>query len=122
MNKPVRRISLEAYLLREERNEGRTERHEFHDGQLIKVPMAKGPHNIVIPNVSAALKFGLKKLNQNFILFSGQQKVYSVAENSAFYPDLLVVCEEPVYWDDGQLLLINPLLIAEIASPQHPKI
>ena len=65
--KPPRRLyTLAEYLRKEERSE---ELHEYENGIIIKLPMARGLHNIIISNMSAELVFFKKKRKGN-TLFS----------------------------------------------------
>jgi len=111
--KPPRRYTLEEYLRREERSQ---ERHEYFDGIIVPVPMAKGPHNIITANIIVALGNALKAADKDYTLFTNSQKVYLPSLNFGLYPDALVISESPVYWDDNEVLLINPLLIVEVLS------
>lgn len=108
-----RRYSLAEYLRREERSQ---ERHEYLDGKIIRLPMARGPHNIINVNVASALKFALKGQPQRYFIFGSNQKIYLPRLNFGLYADALAVCEKPLYWDDNQVLLINPILIVEVLS------
>lgn len=111
--KPPRRYTLEEYLRREERSR---ERNEYYDGFIVPLPMAKGPHNIITANTIVALGNALQSLEKDYTLFTNSQKVYLPALNFGLYPDALVISENPVYWDDNEVLLINPLVIVEVLS------
>lgn len=111
--KPPRRYTLEEYLRREERSR---ERNEYYDGIIVPLPMAKGPHNIITANTIVALGNALQTLDKDYTLFTNSQKVYLPALNFGLYPDALVISEKPVYWDDNEVLLINPLVIVEVLS------
>lgn len=108
-----KRYTLGEYLHREERSR---ERHEYFDGIITPVPMAKGTHNIITVNIGSALKVALKATGEQYVVLGNSQKVYFPEMNMGLYPDVLVVCEKPEYWDDEQLLLTNPLLIVEVLS------
>ncbi|HMQ49063.1 MAG TPA: Uma2 family endonuclease [Saprospiraceae bacterium] len=108
-----KQYTLGEYLRREESGQ---EKHEFINGIIAPIPMAKGPHNIITMNVGSALKQVLKANPKKYIVFSNSQKIYLPELNIGLYPDVLVVCEQPVYWDEGELLLTNPLLIVEVLS------
>jgi Uma2 family endonuclease len=110
---PPRLFSLQEYLQKEEKA---IERHEYFNGKIVKTPMAKGPHNIIAANILTAIKNGVKSLDKKFIVFGSNQKIYLPQFNFGLYPDALVVAEQPLYWDDNQVLLINPILIVEILS------
>jgi Uma2 family endonuclease len=105
--------TLGEYLRREERS---SERHEYFNGIITPVPMAKGPHNIITMNVGSALKIALKATGKQYVVFGSSQKIYFPELNMGLYPDVLVVSEKPEYWDEEELLLINPLLIVEVLS------
>lgn len=110
--------TLGEYLRKEERSRVR---HEYFNGIIQTLPMAKGPHNIIAMNVGTALNVTLKATGKKYIVFSSQQKIYLPELNFGLYPDVLVVCEAPEYYDDEQLLLTNPLLIVEVLSKSTRK-
>lgn len=112
-SKPPRRYTLEEFLRREERAKLR---HEFYNGIISKVPMATGPHNIAVANITAALVQSFTARNKSYLVFGSQQLVYLPELNFSLYPDVLVVTEAPQYWDENEVLLINPLLIVEVLS------
>lgn len=111
--KQPRRYTLEEYLRREEKS---LERHEYYDGKIIRVPMARGPHNIIGANTITALNIALESAPKPYLVFNSNQKIYLPPLNYGLYPDALVVCEKPLYWDDNEVLLINPILIVEVLS------
>jgi Uma2 family endonuclease len=78
--------------------------------------MATGPHNIAVANVTAALVQSFAQQNKPYLVFGSQQLVYLPDLNFSLYPDVLVVAESPLYWDDNEVLLINPLLVVEVLS------
>ncbi len=108
-----RQYSLEEYLRREERS---LEKHEYYNGQIIRLPLARGTHNIIGANIIAAIKTATKPLSRSYQIFSSDQKVYLPTLNFGLYPDALVVCETPQYWDENETLLVNPILIVEVLS------
>jgi Uma2 family endonuclease len=108
-----RYYTLEEYLRKEERA---SERSEYYDGTIIKLPMARGTHNIIGGNTISALTFSLEEQGKNYLIFTSNQKVYLPALNISLYPDVLVVCEKPLYWDNNEVLLINPVMIIEVLS------
>ncbi len=50
-----------------------------------------------------------------------QQLVYLPDLNFSLYPDVLTVADSPFYWDNNEVLLINPLLIVEFLSRSTKK-
>ena len=111
--KPPRLYSLAEYLRMEARSE---HKHEYQDGKIIKMPYARGPHNIISGNVIFLLNQATMPLPKDYMVFSSDQLVYFPALNHGVYADALVVCEKPLYWDDDNLLLINPILVVEVLS------
>ncbi|MDZ7876686.1 MAG: Uma2 family endonuclease [Saprospiraceae bacterium] len=116
--KQRRRYTLAEYLRREENS---SELLEYYDGIITKLPMARGPHNEIIINVGAVLKNTFKADGKPHRVLGGQQKVYMPALNMGVYPDVLVITDTPKYWDDNQVLLINPIVIVEVLSKSTKK-
>jgi Uma2 family endonuclease len=111
--KKQRLYTLAEYLRKEERSD---ELHEYENGIITKLPMAKGPHNIISANIIWALKNVIKTENKKYVVMSNQQLVYMPELNFSRYPDILVVAEAPLYWENNECLLINPVLIIEVLS------
>jgi Uma2 family endonuclease len=116
--KAPRLYTLKEYLRREEDS---TELHEYYDGIITKLPMARGPHNDIVFNIGTALKYTLKKTKKTYYIRGGQQLVYLPTLNFGLYPDALVVSENPQYFDKNEVLLINPMLIVEVLSKSTKK-
>jgi Uma2 family endonuclease len=110
--------TLAEYLRKEAKSE---EKHEFINGNIIKMPYAKGPHNIISSNMIVQLSIGLETLEKNYVIFPSDQKVYFPSIGDGVYADALAVCEKPVYWDSEELLLINPIIVVEVLSKSTQK-
>lgn len=111
--KAARLFTLEEYLRLEARA---TEKHEYFNGKITPMPYARGPHNEIAANVIAAFKTAFRQLDKIYRIFASDQKIYFPELNFGVYADTLVVSEEPAYYDDGQLLLTNPLIVVEVLS------
>ncbi|MCU0347458.1 MAG: Uma2 family endonuclease [Saprospiraceae bacterium] len=111
-------MTLREYVLWEAK---RDEKYEYHNGKIVKMAYARGPHNEITVNVTAALKAAIRMLTKKYRVFSGDQKIYLPEVNHGVYPDAVAVCEAPEYWDDDTLLLVNPLLIVEVLSKSTQK-
>ena len=116
--KEPRRYTLAEFLHRSEKSE---ELLEYYDGIITKLPMARGPHNEIIMNVGTALNISIKSNGKKYRVMGGQQKVYMPALNWGVFPDVLVITDKPLYWDDNQVLLINPIVIIEVLSRSTKK-
>ena len=110
---PERTYSLEEYLAFEERS---PHKHEFDNGKIIPMAKAKARHNQIAANLTGALKYAVRPLPKKYIVYNSDQKVYIEVENKGVYPDALVVCEKPEFWKGDEELIVNPLLVVEVAS------
>lgn len=92
-------------------------KHEFLDGHVYAMAGAKGPHNFVCHNVSAALH-GLIR-GGPCRGFNSDQRIHVAGKRFYTYPDGGVVCGAPVYHPRGadQMVLTNPSLLFDVLSP-----
>ncbi len=111
--KEPRRYTLSEYLKKLENSE---ELYEYYDGIITKLPMARIPHNQISTNFSTALNNVIEASGKDYRVLSGQQAVYLPALNTSVFPDILVVTDKPLVWDNNQVLLINPILVIEVLS------
>jgi Uma2 family endonuclease len=118
--KPIKepRCHMLAHYLKREENS--TELHEYYDGIITKLPPANGPHNIISANIGTAIKTGSKGKDKKLHILGGKQLIYSSSLNYAVYPDVSVVIDTPLFWDNDQFLLMSPVLIVEIFT-KNPK-
>lgn len=118
VEKEPRLYTLAEYLRKEERS---NELHEYYNGIIKKLPMARGPHNIISTNMTVQLDLAFRAVNKDYYVMSSKQLVYLPQLNFSLYPDVLVVCETPKYFDNNEVLLINPILIVEVLSKSTGK-
>jgi Uma2 family endonuclease len=110
--------SLEEYLAMEARS--RT-KHEFYNGKIVLMADNKYAHNLIAMNSGSELRYLVRSLPQEFIVLSSDQKIYIPAVNDAVYPDAVVICEVPEFWNGREDLLLNPILIVEVLSKSTAK-
>ncbi len=113
-----RSYTLEEYLRKEAKS---LEKHEFINGKIVKMPYARGPHNIICVNIAAEIRFAFKQKTTNYYVFGSDQKIYLPSLDEGVYADTLAVCEKPLYWDDNDLLLVNPMIVVEVLSKSTSK-
>ncbi len=106
--------TFEEYLRREEKS---VEKHEFYNGKIIKMPGGTDIHSEIAANVITALKIVVRPLPRKFRVYDSNLKIHIEPTNTGVYPDALIVCEEPQFWQNRRDVIINPLLIVEILSP-----
>lgn len=111
-------FTLREYLDRELRS---VNKHEFHNGKIVAMPGGKAKHSEIATNFSHAIKLVIKPLPIRFRVYNSDLKIYIESADKAVYPDALVVCEQPDYWQDREDLIVNPLLIVEILSKSTRK-
>ncbi len=73
-------------------------------------------HNIISVNIINAISNEIERLGKAYLVLNSNQKVYLPQLNFGLYPDALVVCEKPLFWDENEVLLLNPVLIVEVLS------
>ena len=105
--------TLSDYLVREERT---IHKHIFLNGQIIRAPSAKTTHNEIATNITFAIKTILRQLKNRLLVYNSDQKIYIEAANVVVYPDALVICEKPIFWNGREDLIVNPLVVVEVLS------
>ena len=106
--------TFEEYLRREEKA---VEKHEFYNGKIVKMPRGTDKHSEISMNIGAAIKFAIRPLTIKFRVYNSDLKIRIDSLDSGIYPDALVICKEPEYWQDRQDVIVNPLVIVEVLSP-----
>jgi len=107
----IGQMTVEEYLALDEASEIQ---HEFVDGELIPMPGGSGPHNSIVANAIIAL--GNAVAGRGCTVFASQMRV-QVDDFKYLYPDASVVCGEPAYGDDNEVILLNPTVVVEVTSP-----
>lgn len=118
LHKPTRKYTLEEYLRKEANS---THKHEFINGEIIKMPNARYNHNLIAMNIAIDLSYQTENSDKNYQILGSDQKVYFPSLDEGVYADALAVCEKPLFWDNDDLLLINPILVVEVLSKSTQK-
>ena len=90
-------------------------RHEYINGELIAMSGASRAHNLITINISTALHSRLR--GNRCETYANEMRVSTPTTTSYFYPDVVVVCEEPRFEDDAFDTLLNPIIFVEVLSP-----
>ena len=98
------------YLALEEQAEYKS---EYHDGKIF--PMAGGSftHNEIITNL-CSIKDSLR--NKGFWLYSSDVRLWIPKYRKFTYPDVMVIQEQPVPYENRTDTLVNPKIIFEVLS------
>ncbi|MCC7465409.1 MAG: Uma2 family endonuclease [Saprospiraceae bacterium] len=110
----TRPLSIEEYLEMESRSR---EKHHFINGQIENMPGGTLKHNTIASNVITSINIALRIKNKPFLVSNSDTKIWVPAIKAFYYPDAVVICETPEYYGGRKDVILNPLLIVEVASP-----
>ncbi len=102
----------EQYLTLERASEIR---HEYLDGSVYAMAGESPEHSIICFNLGGILHAQLR--DKPCRGFSPNMKVRTDPSGLFAYPDLTVVCGDPIYHDERRDVLVNPTVIFEVLSP-----
>lgn len=105
-----KRYTPEVYLALEEKAEFRS---EFDDGIIVERAGGTLKHAQIINNIDRAIA---KKLNDSCISITSEVKIRVEDYRKFYYPDVLVICGEPVFYQKRNDTITNPILIVEVLS------
>ncbi|NBD16967.1 MAG: Uma2 family endonuclease [Cyanobacteria bacterium] len=89
-------------------------RHELINGEMI--PMAGGTtrHNEIVTNLCVFLKPSLRQQGRR--LYSENVRLWIPANEVFTYPDLMILDGDPIYYENTQTTVTNPVVIIEVLS------
>lgn len=90
-------------------------RHEYLDGVVYPVASQTPTHSGICFNLAGVI--GSQIIDSACRGFSPNMKVRAGEKGLYAYPDLAVVCGEPVFHDDQRDALVNPTVVFEVLSP-----
>ena len=108
---PEKRYSPDEYLALERAAD---EKSEYWDGYIYAMAGARRAHNIIVSNVNTILNNQLR--DHPCEVYPSDMKVRTLGRRRYFYPDVSVVCDEPVFEDDHGDVLLNPTVVVEVLS------
>ena len=106
--------TFEEYLRREEKA---VEKHEFYNGKIVKMPGGTDIHSEIAGNIISTIKVAIRPLPRKFKVYTSDLKIRIEPMDIGVYPDALVICEQPEFWENRRDVIINPLVIVEVLSP-----
>ena len=106
----IRQMTVAEYFAYEEESEIK---HEYIDGEIYPMTGGTLKHAAIIANTSGELRQRLK--GAECAVLSSDMRI-RVSPSRYVYPDVSVVCGDPVT-DDKSITLFNPTMIAEVTSP-----
>ncbi len=90
-------------------------RHEFLDGEIYAMAGESLSHSRVCMNLAREAGNALK--GKSCEALSPNMKVRTSTASLFSYPDLTIVCGEPLFPDQKKDVLVNPQVIFEVLSP-----
>jgi Uma2 family endonuclease len=90
-------------------------KHEYLNGQITAMGGASMTHSVIVSNVAASLHGQLR--GRGCRVMSSDMRVHIPATGLYTYPDITVLCGEPMMQDDQFDTLLNPSMIIEVLSP-----
>lgn len=119
--KPVEKITVADYLRMEAESE---ERHVYIDGEVFAMAGESGLHADISANLVIAIGGQLKgkpcrARTKDTKVSSGPAGPRPLRDTAGMYsyPDVVIVCGEPEYFDDRRTVVTNPTAIVEVLSP-----
>ena len=109
---PKPRLTPEQYLEIERKAEMKS---EYISGEMFAMAGATRAHNLIVANVIGELRNILRQ--RPCESYPSDMRVKSPATASYTYPDVVVVCDKPVFEDGREDTLLNPGLLVEVLSP-----
>ncbi len=109
----VYKYTPEEYLALERASDTK---HEYLDGQIYAMAGASPTHNQICFNTIVAV--GTQIIDSSCIGYTSDQKIRTDPKDLFSYPDLTIVCGEPIFHDEHQDVILNPTAIIEVLSPR----
>ena len=109
----VKKISLEQYFDLEMNAETR---NEYVNGQIQAMAYTTEAHGIIVHNLDRVL--GNCLMDKECIIIPNDRMLYTEKCGQVFYPDLMIVCEKPLYrlHKKSMKATLNPSVLIEVLS------
>ncbi|GAK59789.1 hypothetical protein U27_06774 [Candidatus Vecturithrix granuli] len=109
---PKTYVTPEEYLAIERQAEYKS---EYWNGEMFAMAGASERHVLITTNTAGELRTQLKSRPCRVYSIDLRVKVRSTGLYT--YPDIVVICEKPVFDDKQQDTLLNPIVLIEVLSP-----
>lgn len=109
--------SPDEYLAQERAAE---EKSEYWGGYIYAMAGASRQHNLIVSNVTYRLVSQLR--DRPCEVYPSAMKVRALGRRRYVYPDVSVVCGEPVFEDDHGDVLVNPTVVVEVLSDSTERV
>ncbi|MBC8098713.1 MAG: Uma2 family endonuclease [Armatimonadetes bacterium] len=113
---PKLKTTLAEYLAVERASDTK---HELLNGEVIAMAGASENHNLIVANVIGL--FFTQLLSSPCKVYASDMRVQAADSSEYYYPDVSVVCDEALIWQQVGATLLNPTVIIEVLSPSTEK-
>ena len=113
MAQPATKYLTEKEYLAFERSA--LDKHEYYRGEIFAMSGASFKHNLLENNLRIALGVFLK--GKKYSSFGSNLRIHIPSNTLYTYPDIIVICDDPVFVNDEFDTTTNPSIIIEILSP-----
>lgn len=108
---PKRRLTPEEYLVQERRAPFKS---EYYRGETFAMAGATREHNLVCSNVARETGNQLKE--RPCEVYQSDMRVKVSRTGQYAYPDVTIVCGQPLFDDEVRDTLLNPTVLIEVLS------
>jgi Uma2 family endonuclease len=112
-NSEPKYVSLEAYFKSEEKS---LTKNEYHDGIVIPMAGAKLKHNLLAQKTAYLIQNFIEEKAFDYKVSNSDTKIRIEEFNKIVYPDAVVICETPQYFNKREDTITNPLVVVEVLS------
>jgi Uma2 family endonuclease len=107
------KMTPEEYLAFERASE---EKHEYVDGEVYAMSRCKRAHALITVNIASVLSTALREEDKPCEVYSSDMCVSIPSQRRYVYPDASVACGRPLFEDETEDNLLNPVVIFEVLS------
>lgn len=110
---PPQKVSIEEYFRAEEKS---VYKHEYHDGIIKKMAGGQLTHNRLAQKTANLIDSFLESNDINLLVSNSDTKIRIEQYNKFVYPDAVVICEKPAFYQNRKDTITNPLVVVEVLS------
>lgn len=109
----AQKVSVEDYLRAEEKS---TYKHEYHNGIIKKMAGGTFNHDNLAGKAVTLINLFLEENDLPYLVNGSDTKIRIEQYNKFVYPDAVVICEKPEFYQNRKDTITNPLLVVEVLS------
>ena len=108
-----RPMTLDEYFRAEDRS---LSKHEYHNGY--RKPIAGGTftHDNLAHKAAKLIDNFVEDFDYPYFVNGSDTKIRIDEANRTVYPDAVVICEKPIFFEDRQDTITNPRIVVEVLS------